>query len=73
MNSFDRKISDGAVTLKKADKDKGSLLVEIMSFKSQLKLQNLEKKQKKNIFLRTHIHFLMVEKEFLMLLTAKYF
>ena len=38
MNSFDRKISDGAVTLKKADKDKGSLLVEIMSFKSQLKL-----------------------------------
>ena len=73
MNSFNRKISDGAVTLKKADKDKGSLLVEIMSFKSQLKLQNLEKKQKKNIFLRTHIHFLMVEKEFLMLLTAKYF
>ena len=73
MNSFDRKISDGAVTLKKADKDKGSLLVEIMSFKSQLKLQNLEEKQKKNIFLRTHIHFLMVEKEFLMLLTAKYF
>ena len=73
MNSFDRKISDGAVTLKETDKDKGSLLVEIMSFKSQLKLQNLEKKQKKNIFLRTHIHFLMVEKEFLMLLTAEYF
>ena len=41
---------------------------EIMKIKSQ----NLEKKQKKKDIFRTHLHFLMVQKE-LILLKVEYF
>ena len=42
-----------------------------MNFKKKIKLQNPEKKQKKNDIPKKLYAFLMVEKEFLMLLKAK--
>ena len=39
----------------------------------QVKPKNSEKKQPKNMFLKTYITFLKVEKKFLMILIAKYF
>ena len=44
-----------------------------MKFKSKIKPHSTEKKQKKNMFLKTDMHFFMVEKEFLMLLKEEYF
>ena len=38
INFFGRDIYDGKITLKKADEDKSSLLVEIMNFMSKIKL-----------------------------------
>ena len=65
------------ITLKKADKDQRILLVEIIlrkNFKKKTKPQNPEKKQETlKIFLKTYIFLLRIEKEFLMLLKAKYF
>ena len=48
INIFVRDIYNGTVTLKEADEDKSSLLVEIMNFKKKIKPPNPEKKQKKN-------------------------
>ena len=44
-----------------------------MNFKSKIKLQNPEKKQQKKDIIIAYMHFLMVEKEFLMLLKTEYF
>ena len=69
INTFGRDIYGGTITLKEADKDQIILLV-----KNKIKPQNPEKKRKrKNTFLKTYMHFLMVEKEFLMFLKAEYF
>ena len=73
INTFGRDIYNGIVTLKEANEDQSDSLIEILNFEKQIKRQNPEKKQKKKVFLKTYMHFLMVEKEFLMLLKAKYF
>ena len=74
INIFVRDIYNGTVTLKEADEDKSSLLVEIMNFKKKIKPPNPEKKQKKpQIFPKIYTHILMIEKELLMFLKAKYF
>ena len=70
-HNFDRNKNDGKIILKEADKDQSSFLVEIMNFKSKTKPQNPGKKQRKKIFSRTLTHFLMIEKDLLMLLKAK--
>ena len=71
---FDRDIYEGNITIKEADEYQADLLVEIMSFKKNTKPGSREKKnKKKNLFLKTCIIFLVVEKKFLMLLKAKYF
>ena len=44
IKNFRRVIYNCTITLKEADKDQSSLLVEIMNFKSKLKNQNPEKK-----------------------------
>ena len=64
INTFDRGIYDGKITLKEANIDQSSLLVEIMSFTSKIKPQNPEKKQKNNIFLRTICAILWQRKGF---------
>ena len=46
---------------------------EVINFKSKVKLEIQRKSKIKKMFLRTYMHFLMVEKEFLKLLKAKYF
>ena len=43
-----------------------------MNLKCKIKAQKPNKKQKK-VLLKLHMHFLMVEKEFLMHLKAEYF
>ena len=57
---------NGTITLKEADNDQSDLLVAILNFRKQV--YNIKK-----MFLKPHIIFLKVEKEFLMLLIAKYF
>ena len=47
INTFDRDIYNGAITLKETDKDQNSLLFEIIDFKSKTKPQNPEKKTEK--------------------------
>ena len=44
INTFGRYIYNGVVTLKEADKDQSSLLVETLNFKSKTKPQNPAKK-----------------------------
>ena len=68
---FSRDIYNGTITLKEADKNKSSLLVEIMNFKNKTKPQNPEKKQKKKDILKNS-YTLFDGKEFLMLLKAEY-
>ena len=72
INSFDRDIYKDKITLKEADEDQSNLLFEIMDSKKK-RPQNPEKKQGKKMFLKIYMHFLRVEKEFLMLLKVKYF
>ena len=43
------------------------LLIEILNFKNQIKSHNPGKKKRKKIFLKTYMHYLMVEKVFLMI------
>ena len=66
INTLSREIYNGTITLKEADKDQSSLLVEIINFKRNIKPWNQEKKNilEKKIFLRTCMHSFMVEKEF---------
>ena len=47
-------------------------LVETFNFKKQVKPKNLKKKQKKKYVVENLYDFLNVDKEFLMLLIAKY-
>ena len=71
-NTFDRDNYSSTITLKEADEYQSSLLVEIMNFKKKPCIIQTKNKEKK-ISLKMYMHFLMVEKEFLMLLKAKYF
>ena len=73
MKTFGRDTYNGKITLKEAGEDQSNLLVEIMNFENKTKPQDPKKKQEKKMLLKTCMHFLMVEKEFLMLLKAKYF
>ena len=73
MKTFGRDIYNGKIPLKEAGEDQSNLLVEIMNFENKTKPQDQKKKQEKKMLLKTCMHFLMVEKEFLMLLKAKYF
>ena len=74
IKTFGGDIYEGKITIKEADEYQADLLVEIMSFKKNTKPGSREKKnKKKNLFLKTCIIFLVVEKKFLMLLKAKYF
>ena len=74
INTFGRDIYNGTIIVKEVNNDQGSLLVEIMNFNSKLERQNQEKKSKrKKLILRTYMHFLIVKKEFLMLLKVEHF
>ena len=44
INAFARDIYNGKITLKEADEDQTSLLVETMNFKSKIKAKNPEKR-----------------------------
>ena len=72
-NTFGRDIYNGKITLKEANEDQSNLLVEILNFREKVKAKNPEKKQMKKMFLKTFIIFFKVEKEFLMIVIAKYF
>ena len=70
INTFGRYIYNGVVTLKEADKDQSSLLVETLNFKSKTKPQNPAKKLNIYIYiyiLKTYMYYLMVEKGLLLL------
>ena len=76
INTFGRNVYNSTITLKEVDKNQSSLSDEIMNSKSKIKPQNPEKKQIKKDILRNlyaEKDFLMVEKEFLILLKAEYF
>ena len=73
INTFGRDIYNGTITLKEADKDQSDKLVEILRNKENQKIQKKKKKKKKKMLLETYMHFLKAEKEFFMLLVAKYF
>ena len=72
-SSFGRDIYNGAITKKETDGDQSYLLVENLNFRKQVKPKNIEKNNKKKMFLKTYIIFLKVEKNFSMLLIVKYF
>ena len=72
INTFGRDIYDGTITLKEPDKDQSDKLVEILRNKENRKIQKRKNKRKK-MLLETYMHFLKAEKEFFMLLVAKYF
>ena len=58
INTFGRDIYNGLITTKEADKNRSSLLVEIINFKSKIKPPNLEKKQiNKDVFKILHALF----------------
>ena len=75
VKTFVGDIYNGATTLTEADKDQSSLLIGI---KSKIKTQNLTKKTKDKRYiktyknLKTYMHFLMVQKGFLVVLKAEY-
>ena len=69
INTFERDINKVTITLKEGDKDQSDLLVELLNFRKQVKTENNRKK----MLLKTYIIFLKVEKDFLMLLIARYF
>ena len=73
ISTFGRNIHNDKITAEEADEDQRDLLVEVLNFKKKAKLKGPEKKQQKKMFLKTYIIFLKIEKEFLMLLIAKYF
>ena len=74
ISTFGRNIHNDKITAEEADEDQRDLLVEVLNFKKKAMPKSPEKKQQKKTFLKTYIIiFLKVEKEFLMLLIAKYF
>ena len=72
INTFGREIYNGKITLKEADEDQSSVLVEIMNFKKKAKPQIPKKKEEKKDILKNLYPLLSVEKKFSMLLIAKY-
>ena len=66
-NTFCRDIFKSKTNLKEADEDQSSLLVKFMDFKKKQNLEIQRKNKQKKIFLVTHLPFLKIPKEFLML------
>ena len=73
IKTFGRDIYEGKITLEKANEYQTDLLAEIIDFKKNTKPRSQEKNKKKELFFKTCIIFLRVEKKFLMLLKVKYF
>ena len=73
IKTFGRDIYEGKITLEKANEYQTDLLAEIIDFKKNTKPRIQEKNKKKELFFKTCIIFLRVEKKFLMLLKVKYF
>ena len=74
IRTFDKDIYNGKINLKEAGDDQSNLLVEIINFLREKQNRMIERKnKKKNIFLKTCMHILRIEKELLMLLKVKYF
>ena len=73
IKTFGRDIYEGKITLEKANEYQTDLLAEIIDFKKNTKPRSQEKNKKKELFFKTCIIFLRVEKKFLMLLKEKYF
>ena len=61
IKTFDRDIYEGKITLKKAIKYRTNLLAQIMDFRANTKPKSQEKKQEKEIFLKTCIFVLRVK------------
>ena len=68
IKTFGRDICDGKNRIEEANKYQTDLLPEIMNFRKNMKPRSQEKSKKKNLFLKTYIIFLRVEKKFLTLL-----
>ena len=66
-NTFCRDIFKNKTNLKEADEDQSSLLVKFMDFKKKQNLKIQKKNKQLKIFLATHLPFLKIPKEFLML------
>ena len=66
-NTFCRDIFKNKTNLKEADEDQSSLLVKFMDFKKKQNLKIQKKNKQLKIFLATHLSFLKIPKEFLML------
>ena len=73
INTFSSDIYNGKINFKESNENQSNLLVEIMGIKKKKQDHKIQRKIRKKVFLKTHKHFLRVEKEFLMLLKAKYF
>ena len=69
IKTIGRDIHNGEITLNESNEDQGNW---IMKFKKKTKPQDLHIKQQKKVFLKTHLHFLKVEKMFLMLFKVKF-
>ena len=72
IKTFGRDICEGKNRIEEANKYQTDLH-EIMNFRKNMKPKSQEKNKKKNLFLKTCIIFLRVEKKYLTLLKAKYF
>ena len=72
IKAFGRDIYDGKITLKEADEDQADLLSEIIILLKNSKTKNYREKTRQKIIYK-NLYILKVEKEFLMLLIAKYF
>ena len=66
-------MSEGQITLEKANEYQTDLLAEIINFRKNTKPRSQEKKQQKKSFLKACTSFLRAEKKFLIFLKAKYF
>ena len=72
-NTFDRDIYNVKITLKEADEDQSSFLVENINFKSKIKPKNPEKKQKKEDVLRNLYTLFEGRERVVNAVIAKYF
>ena len=68
-----RDIYNGKITLKKADEDQASLLVEIMNFKKKTKSQHLEKYQERKDVLENLYNFFQGREKVLNAFDSKMF
>ena len=69
---FAKNIYNGKSILNDANEDQSNSLVEIMNFKKQIRPRDPEKKQGEKILLKAYMHFMKVEKWFLMVLKINY-